>query len=231
MDDAFPDPPAPLPEARSRNFTLQRPSKDIPITARPSQRVPPPVPEDASPSERIYLVDEHSPTYSKEYKLRLLHRLLMRNLPLDVIASQMQVPVSTVKNLRAELHKRLIYETQHINRYQIAGKTMAFYDELTGMALRAADKNARGDKPFVHLQALSIALSAMADRQRFLQASGFWAATPFVTRDDDDTTGSGSTSRLHKLIEMVVDENGNAEDTGREQEEVIEDPDEGMSVL
>lgn len=166
-----------------------------------------PAPED-TPAQRLAGVKDQSNAYLMEFRLKLLHRLLMRNLPLDTIAAQLQVSTLTVIKMRDELNRRLVYEAQTINRYEISGKTLGFYDEVQGMALRMAD-NAEA-KPYVRLQALQTALSAMADRQRFLTASGFWAAAPFTPMDAVEDDSTRAAAKMHQLIEAVMSDDGTA---------------------
>lgn len=173
----------------------------------PLPEAPPPMPDpNASPSQRLNGVATNASPYYAEYRLRLVHRMLMRNLPLDMISAQLQVDLPTLHKMRRELYTRLAYEAQTINRYEIAGKTMAFYDEVQGVALRMADE--ANAKPYVKLQALQTALSAQADRQRFLTASGFWSSAPYVPMDATEDESSRAAGRLHSLIEAIIDDKG-----------------------
>lgn len=215
MEDAFPDHPGPAPEDEIDELGIARPKAVQPteIVQRPRRAIrmggdaPPPTPDEgAGPAARLRAAESHAPAYAREFQLRILHRLLMRNLPLDIIASQLQVSVPQVILLRKELQKRLIHEAQTINRYEIAGKTLAFYDEVQGMAMRMADD--KDLKPYTKLQAMQTALSAMNDRQRFLTASGFWGSAPFTPKDIVEDESSRAVGKLHQLIEMVMDDDG-----------------------
>lgn len=197
------EPVQPVASPQSGGEVMRRPSR-----VRLGQPdTPPPLPDvNDAPARRIATVGQHSNSYLTEFRLKVLHRLLMRNLPLDVIAGQLQCSTDTVRQLRNELQKRLIHEAQTINRYEIAGKTLAFYDEIQGMALRMADTPEA--KPYTKLQALQTALSAQADRQRFLTASGFWGSAPFTPKDIVEDDSSRAAGKIHQLIEMVMDDSG-----------------------
>lgn len=219
---AFPEPPPPIetqieegavrPSLQEESLEevyeqteeiISRRKSNIP----PMQEPPPPMPDpNMSPAQRLTGVATNASPYYAEYRLRLVHRMLMRNLPLDMISAQLQVDLPTLNKMRKELYSRLSYEAQTINRYEIAGKTMAFYDEVQGVALRMADE--ANAKPYVKLQALQTALSAQADRQRFLTASGFWSAAPYVPMDATEDESSRAAGRLHTLIEAIIDDKG-----------------------
>lgn len=114
----------------------------------------------------------HSGTYLKEYRLKMVHRLLMRNLPIDMIAQQLQVSEFTVHELRRELNKRLKAEAKVIDGYAFFGRSLAFYDEVRGMALRLATdtKVPAGQR----LGALTVALASENNKHNFLDRAGFF---------------------------------------------------------
>lgn len=175
------------------------------MSVAPSEPPPPALPDaNQGPAERLSGVAQNASTYLTEFRLKLLHRMLMRNLPMDMIAAQLQLSVPAVNQLRVELQRRLAYEAQTINRYEIAGKTMAFYDEIQGLALRMADE--ANSKPYVKLQALQTALGAQSDRQRFLTASGFWSNAPYIPMDAKEDESSRAASKLQALIDAVIDD-------------------------
>lgn len=208
-----PPQPEPLPEGIPEDDVVQPVARGEVLRRRSGVRLgtpqapPPPLPDlNSTPAQRIAGVGQHSNSYLTEFRLRMLHRLLMRNLPLDMIAAQLGCSVVTVRELRNELQRRLAYEAQHVNRYEIAGKTMAFYDEIQGMALRMADDGQA--RPHTRLTALQTALAAQADRQRFLTASGFWAAAPFQPQDAIEDESSRAANKIQALIEAVIDDRG-----------------------
>jgi hypothetical protein len=223
---AFPEPPPsieqqvadgairPPEDARDEMLSEVQPVANEVLTRRrarssiaPTEPEPPEMPDpNQGPAERLANVAQNASAYLTEYRLKLLHRMLMRNLPVDMIAAQLKLSVPAVNQMRVELQRRLAYEAQTINRYEIAGKTMAFYDEIQGLALRMADE--AGSKPYVKLQALQTALGAQSDRQRFLTASGFWSNAPYVPMDAKEDESSRAANKLQALIEAIVDDKG-----------------------
>lgn len=126
-----------------------------------------------------------SSTYAKEYRLQLLHRLLMRNIPLDQIANQLQVSISTVEKDRVELKKRLREAAKEMNIDEMVGGQTAVYDEIAGMALRVASGSGEGGAPTpMRLAAMRTALAANADKTRFLNTAGVFDVLRFRRADD-----------------------------------------------
>jgi len=210
-DGQVPTPPAPPPPLDME--TVQPVAPPLHLRRRGGFRpgTPPATPPDMpdaniSPAERMRQIRASSPGYIREYQMRVLHRMLMRNLPLDVIAAQLQMPVTEIYKLRNDLMKRVAFEAQHLNRYEVAGKTMAFYDEVQGTALKMADQT--GASLHHRLIALQTALAAAGDRQKFLGVSGFWAAAPFKPQDAVEDNSSRQANKLNALIEAVLDDHG-----------------------
>lgn len=125
-----------------------------------------------------------SSAYAKEYRLELLGRLLMRGTPLDQIARQLQVSISTVEKDRAELNKRLRESARNLNVDEMIGRGNSFYDEAQAMALRIASAN---DTPVpMRLAGVRTALAANADRTRFLNSAGVFDALRFRRTETGD---------------------------------------------
>jgi hypothetical protein len=230
LERAFPEPPPParervdedgfpIPETEEEAEANRMPPPVQPVAnsevlrrrnpVRMGTPEPPPPPAPAAedgPAQRLANVGRHSPAYQKEFQYRLVHRMLLRNLPLDTIAAQLGISTQSVLRIRHDLNRRLSHEAQTINRYEIAGKTLAFYDEIQGMALRVADEPQA--RAYTRLQALQTALAAQADRQRFLTASGFWGAAPFQPKDAMEDDSSRAANKIQTLIEMVIDNKG-----------------------
>ena len=102
--------------------------------------------------------------------MRLLSRLLMRNIPLDRIAAQLGVSISTVEKDRAELKHRLRAQSRELDINLIIGTQQELYDEIGGMSLQmASDANT---PQAMKLAAMRTALAANADRTRFLSSAG-----------------------------------------------------------
>lgn len=150
-----------------------------------------------------------SASYAKEYRLQLLHRLLMRNIPLDQIASQLQVSISTVEKDRAELKRRLRDAATQMNIDEMIGHQQALYDEVSGMALRIASQGNRTDEngnPVsavptpMRLAAMRTALAANADRTRFLNTAGVFDVLRFRRAED-----GGNVSDVQQLMLQTLE--------------------------
>lgn len=134
-----------------------------------------------------------SSSYAKEYRLGLLHRLLLRNVPLDQIAAQLQVSISTIEKDRVELKKRLREAATQLNIDEMVGGQNAMYDEVAGMAMRIASQGATKDEngntvqavpTAMRLAAMRTALAANADRTRFLSTAGVFDVLKFRAAND-----------------------------------------------
>lgn len=110
-----------------------------------------------------------SAAYSREYRLTLLARMLMRNVPLDQIAAEFQVSVSTIEKDRAELKQRMRQRAREMNIDEFIGEQTGMYEEVSGMALRIASSSAPTP---MKLAALRTTLAANADRTRMLSSTG-----------------------------------------------------------
>lgn len=126
--------------------------------------------EEYTPASRMREVGRRSSEYEREYRLQLLHRLLMRRIPIDEVAGQLQISVSQVLKDRTELYERLREESRKLDIDLIVGHNKGFYEEIAAMSLRAASQNS-APMP-IRLAAMRTALAAQNDSHRFLQASG-----------------------------------------------------------
>lgn len=137
-----------------------------------------------------------SANYAKEYRLQLLHRLLMRNIPLDQIARQLQVSISTVEKDRAELKKRWREAAKELTIEEIIGNQVGIYDEISGMALRVASGGGEGNTTptAMRLAAMRTSLAANADKTRFMNTAGVFDVLRF--RQAEDGTQMSDVQRL-----------------------------------
>lgn len=122
----------------------------------------------------------------KEYRLRFLHRMLIRQLPMDLIAQSLDVSVRHVFRMREELYGQLRKEAQSRDLPSFVGYTDGFYNEIIGMAMRMA--TAKGTTDLRKLGAMKVAMQAQRDRIDFYERSGFFSAmklTPMAGTDDD----------------------------------------------
>lgn len=167
------------------------------VEARATQREPE---EEFTPSSRVESVRNRASDYEREYRLRLLHRLLMRGIPLDNIAAELNVSVSTVIRDRKLLFRRLREEASNMDANTLIGETMGFYSETQSMAMKAASMS---KVPMNHrMQAIRTALSARNDRHRFLQAAGVFDVLQFKPSDNATESGIEELMRItSKLLE------------------------------
>lgn len=163
-------------------------------------------PERDNPRNRLNTVAlAGSSAYAKEYRLTLLNRMLMRNVPLDQIARQLNVSISTVEKDRAALKKRLREAATLLNVDEMVGGQNAVYDEIAGMSMRIASQAGGGTdengNPVVavptamRLAAMRTALAANADRTRFLNTAGVFDVLRFRRAED----GSGMSDVQHLM--------------------------------
>lgn len=144
-----------------------------------------------------------SSTYAKEYRLQLIHRLLMRNVPLDQIASQLQVSISTIEKDRAELKRRLREAAKSLDINEMVGDQMATYGEISGMAMRVASSGGENNVPTaMKLAAMRTALAANADMTRFLNTAGVFDVHRF-RRSEDGASMSDVQMLMQRTAELL----------------------------
>lgn len=181
--------------------------------------LPPPTaaPERDNPRSRLNdVATAGSSSYAKEYRLGLLHRMLMRNVPLDQIAQQLQVSISTVEKDRVLLKSRLRESATQMNIDEMVGAQSALYDEISGMSLRIAsqaggstDENGNGVQAVptaMRLAAMRTALAANADRTRFLNTAGVFDVLKF--RMKEDGTGMSDIEQLMRRTAELMEQLG-----------------------
>jgi Trp operon repressor len=133
--------------------------------------------EEYTPQNRLAEVRTRSSQYEMEYRLQLIHRLLMRNIPLDEIARSLGVSVSTVMRDRNELRDRLRAAAKELDIEVMIGNSKGFYEEVQAMAMRAASSTA---VPMpMRLAAMRTALASHNDMHRFYQAAGVYDVLRF----------------------------------------------------
>lgn len=130
-------------------------------------------------------VAAHYSEYTKEYRFALVHRLYLRGLPLGQIGAMLGITIRQVQSIRTELFERLRDEAEHADIMLIVGETLAFYDTIRNMSMKIASESTDASEK---LEAMRTALSAEADKHRFLQAFGFYDNAKYVpqTSTEDD---------------------------------------------
>lgn len=139
-----------------------------------------------TPAQRLQQVQSAgSSAYTREYRMQLIHRYLMQGVPLDQIATQLRVSISTVEKDRAALKKHLREQAKQMDVNELIGSQSALYDEISSMALRVS---ASGNTPTaMRLAAMRTSLAANADRTRFLQSAGVFDVLRFRQQENGDT--------------------------------------------
>lgn len=155
--------------------------------------------DEFNPAARLAMVRGRSSEYEREYRLGLLHRMLMRNIPLDEIARQMQVSMSTLMRDRTELKARLREAARELNIDEMVGHNKGFYEDVAAMSLRAASMSTN---PLpMRLSALRTALAANNDMHRMLQAAGVYDVLRFRRVPGGD--GASDIQRMLSLTEEL----------------------------
>lgn len=159
--------------------------------------------EEFTPANRLAQVRGRSSEYEREYRLQLLHRLLMRNLPLDEIAANLGVSVSTVIRDRLELKERLRHAAKELDIEVMIGNSKGFYEEVQAMAMRAASNN---NTPMpMRLAAMRTALASHNDMHRFFQAAGVYDTLRFRKG-----AGEGAQTDIQRLLSLTEELLGEA---------------------
>lgn len=142
-----------------------------------------------------------SAAYSREHRMVLLHKMLMRKTPLHEIAEAMGVSVSTIEKDRVRLKAWMREQAKDMNIDEMIGNNNALYDEITAMALRVASKTGDGGVPVaMQLAGMRTALAAKADQARFLTSTGVLDVLRFRKAD----TGEAQ-SDIQRLMEQTGD--------------------------
>lgn len=152
--------------------------------------------EEFNPRDRLTQVRTRASEYEKEYRLGLLHRLLMRRIPVDEIASQLGLSVSQVYRDRDELKRRLRAEAEGLDINEIIGDSKGYYEEAAAMSMRAAS-NSNLPMP-MRLAAIRTALAAKNDMHRFFQTAGVYDVLRFRLAQD-----GGGVSDIKRLMEST----------------------------
>lgn len=154
--------------------------------------------EEFNPQSRLAQVRARSSNYEREYRLQLLHRLLMRKLPLDEVAANLGVSVSTVLRDRRELQARLRSVAKELDIEEMIGDSKGFYEEVQAMAMRAASS---GTVPMpMRLAAMRTALASHNDMHRFMQAAGVYDVLRFRKG-----AAGGAVTDIQKLMQLTED--------------------------
>lgn len=188
----------------------------------PPPEAPPADGRDTPASRMNEVAMAGSARYAKEYRLTLLHRLLMRRVPLDQIARQLRVSISTVEKDRIALKARLRDAATQLNINELIGQQNEVYDEIAGMAMRIAsqasptqDENGQPVQAVpaaMRLAAMRTALAAQADRTRFLSSAGVFNVLSFRRAEDggDETDVQVLMRMTSEALAQMAGDSGDA---------------------
>lgn len=185
-------------------------------------------PSDFTPYNRMRDVSNRSyaTPYEREYRLKLIHRMLMRNAPLDQIALELGVSVDTVYRDRTELFRRLREASKKLDVHSLVGESVGFYKEVRGMSLRAA--SASKVPLHIRLAAMRTALIANGNMHNFLEKAGVYDVLQYRA---EDASGDSDIRKFTDMLESIID--GTAEtkiaDNGKKQTAAKDD--EGIELL
>jgi hypothetical protein len=168
--------------------------------------------DDFNPSSRMADVRQRASGYEREYRLKLIHRLLMRQIPIDQIAEQLDVSINTVKRDRSELYRRLKQAAKKLDINLLVGDSIGFYKEISAMAMRIASN--RKVPVNQKLQALRTAAGGRNDMHRFLSTVGVYDALRYRREKDK---GQSDIDKLMSLTEKLI-----SDDLDEDTPEVME---------
>lgn len=152
------------------------------------------------PSDRANQIAKTDKLYLEEYRMKVLARMLLRDLPLDMIAQAMKLSVPTVRNYRTKLFSRLRDEASKFDTTSYIGESMAFYREIEALSLRlGVDQNTQTHHK---LEAFRTALTARQHKSQMLHAFGVVDRIPFDPANQGKAFDGGNEDAM-KLIDMV----------------------------
>lgn len=132
-------------------------------------------PRDNAVAQRMFEVRQAgNAAFAKEHRLATVRRMLLRKIPLDQIAQQLQCSISTIEKDRAQIKKMMREEAKELNIDEMIGNQQFLYDEIGAMALRIASQSS-GERAVpipMQLAAMRTTLASQADKARFLQSAG-----------------------------------------------------------
>lgn len=156
------------------------------------------LPDNASPAQMARYMNLIGGKYKKEYILRTVHRLLLRGMPVHYIAMQFNVHPNTVNKWIAELKSRLKMEATQVNLYDIAGDSIAFYNEVRSMGMAIATT---AQKVPEKVRGLEAALSSENSKHRFLAGAGMYD----IQRLGREIGHDPNTKKATQIIDMARD--------------------------
>jgi transposase-like protein len=156
-------------------------------------------------------------SFEKELRLRLVHKMLLRDIPMNKIAETLGVGINQVTKYRQEIANRLKEAASNLDVNELVGDGLGFYKEVQAMSLRTASQ---ADVPLnMQLAALRTSLAAKNDMHRFLQAAGVFDVLRYKPKD------GAANKDIQRLVEatrsMLFGQETTEEDNEGEDHEEI----------
>ena len=144
--------------------------------------------------------------YEREYRFTLLHRMIIRRVPLDEIAKELGLSVRQVQRDVKSLYEKLRENAAEFDTVEHVGDGVSYYREIQSMALRMASmaKLPAGTR----LTAMRTAMAAKNDEVRFLSTVGVYDAIPF---EASNVKGATDIQKLLTMTEKLL--NGEEDDS------------------
>jgi hypothetical protein len=143
------------------------------------------------------------PAFQKEYKMRLMHRMLVRQLPMDLIAQALGCSVRNAYYLREALFAQLREEASNKDLPTYVGMTDGFYNDVIGMCMRMASSTKASDVR--KLGALQVALQAQRDRQHFYDLVGFHDVLKVTPVSGMFDSATDQAKKLSSMAENILE--------------------------
>lgn len=157
--------------------------------------------------------------YDKETRLRLIHKMKMRDVPKAEMCKKLGVSKHILERDIKELYARLRSGAKKLDVNELIGDSIATYNEVLSMALNHAS-NVKLPVP-TRLAALRTVLSAKNDMHRFLNLAGFYDAAVYKQAESTSDTDIGQLIKVTKAI-LDKDENSDNPQVSAEQREIVQ---------
>lgn len=115
--------------------------------------------------------------YINEFRLVVVHRMSLRGAPLRQIGALLGISSKHAQRLFDKLTARLLSEAKNVDIATVIGETLAFYHAVRTECMKIAKTSSDVSE---QLSAIETALTAEADKHRFLQACRYYANAIYV---------------------------------------------------
>lgn len=139
----------------------------------------------------------------REARLVLMHRMMIRKIPVEEIRKQLGISISMYYKLRDGLQERMRLDVNKVDVPYLIGDTMAFYDEVRSMALTMSSSAYVGSHN-TKLAAMQVALKAEQDKNNFLSQCGVYSA-PVVEHIVRGMVSTGNFTTVDGRAQRVID--------------------------